>query len=140
MAASDTYIIKSVTFKSTALTGVEDVSISESGDVVDSHHDSSVTVTATFIDKIKATVRVTGRNLSFASNSNYGIGANGSLVVVFQKRASGKGVTVGSDKTATFADATLISPTSSASSTDRSTLELEFQCVDPNNTSPCVWS
>lgn len=140
MAAAATYIIKSVTFKGVAVDGVEEVSYNEDGDVVTHTHDGLATATATFVDAIKGSVRITGRNMSLSSNANLAFGSNGSLVVVFQKRAAGKGAAAGADKTLTAADATITKCGGSAGTGDRSTFELELQCVDPAGSSAFAWT
>lgn len=140
MAAAATYVIKTVTFKGQLMDGVEDVQVGQEGDVVTHAHDGLITATATFIDNVKATVRVTSRNGSWFSDSDFDIGATGSLVVVQQKRAAGKGAVAGQDKTATFAEATVVRVGSGAPHADRGTFEVEFECVAAAGVTPVAFT
>jgi hypothetical protein len=137
MAAAATYIIKSATFKGTAIDGLEDVQFSDEGDEVLHNHDGSITATACFLDNLRGGCTVSCRNQSLFGTANFAEGANGSLVVVMQKRQAGKGAVAGQDKTLTAADATLISKSGNAPHSDRGSLSLEFRCVDPAGSA--VW-
>lgn len=140
MAAAATYIIKSVTFKGTAIDGLEDVQFGQEGDVVSHNSDGQITVAATFIDNIKGNCRVSSRNTGLASTANFDIGASGSLVIVMQKRAAGKGAVAGQDKTLTGAEAVIIRPSGNAPHADRGTFDLEFEVPDAEGVTPWVWS
>jgi len=140
MAAAATYIIKTVTFKATAIDGLEDVTMGQSGDVVSHNSDGQVVIAATFLDNIKGNVKVSSRNTSLLNVANFDIGSTGALVVTMQKRAAGKGATAGQDKILTCAEATIISTGGNAPHADRGTLELEFECALAAGTTPFVWS
>lgn len=140
MAASVTYIIKTVTFKGTAMDGLEDVQFGQEGDVVSHNSDGQITVSATFLDNIKGNVRVSSRNTALLSTANFDIGSVGSLVIVMQKRAAGKGAVAGQDKTLTAAESTLIRPGGNAPHADRGTAEFEFEVCDAEGVTPWVWS
>jgi hypothetical protein len=140
MAVADTYIIKSATWKSVAINGLEDVKWSEEGDVVSHNSDGQVTVGATFIDNIKGKVTITTRNASIATTANYAIGSTGALVFVMQKRQAGKGAVNGQDKTCTSAEATLINVSGNAPHADRGSVDLEFEIADADGAAPFAWS
>jgi hypothetical protein len=138
MAAAATYLIKSATFKGTAVDGLEDVQFSDEGDEVLHNHDGSITATACFLDNLRGGCTISCRNQSLFGTANFAEGANGALVIVMQKRAAGKGAVAGQDKTLTAADATLIGKSGNAPHSDRGTLSLEFRCVDPAGSA--VWA
>ena len=140
MAAAATYIIKSCTFKSTAIDGLEDVQFGEEGSVVSHNTDGQAVIAATFIDNIKGNVRVSSRNGGLASTANFAIGSAGALVMIMQKRAVGKGAVGGQDKTLTCAEAVLIRPGGNAPHADRGTFEMEFECALAAGTDPFVWT
>lgn len=131
MAAAATYIIKSATFKGTAITGLDDVQWSEEGDEVIHNHDGSITATACFLDNIRGGCTITTRDQSTFGTANFATGANGSLVVTIQKRQAGKGAVAGQDKVLTAADATIKSRSGNAPHGDRGQQSFEFVCVDP---------
>lgn len=138
MAAAATYIIKSATFKGTAITGLDDVQWSDEGDEVLHNHDGSITATACFLDNIRGSCTITTRDQSTFGAANLQTGMNGSLVIVMQKRAAGKGAVAGQDKTLTAADATIKSRPGNAPHGDRGAQAFEFTCVDPNGTAAWV--
>lgn len=140
MAASATYILKSLTFKGTAIDGLQEIQFGQDGDVVSHNSDGQITISATFIDNIKGSVRVSSTNTGLASNANFDIGAFGSLVAVFQNRTNGKGAVAGQDKTLTAAESTVVRPGGSAPHADRGTFDLEFEVCDAEGVSPFVWS
>ena len=140
MAAAATYIIKSVTFKGTAIDGLEDVSFGQEGDTVSHNSDGQVVIAATFIDNIKGVVKVSSRNSSLMNVANFDIGSNGALVIVMQKRQSGKGAVAGQDKTMNAAEATVTRTSGSAPHSDRGTFDIEFECATALGTTPFVWS
>jgi len=140
MANAATYIIKSCSFKGTAIDGLEDVQFGQEGSVVSHNTDGQAVIAATFVDNIKGTVRVSSRNGLHLTTANFDIGSTGSLVMVMQKRAAGKGATSGQDKTLTCSEAVLIRPGGNAPHSDRGTMELEFECPLAAGTTPFVWS
>jgi hypothetical protein len=131
MAAAATYIIKSATFKGTAITGLDDVQWSDEGDEVIHNHDASITATACFLDNIRGGCTISTRDQSTFGVANFGVGQNGSLIIVMQKRQSGKGAVSGQDKTLTAADSTVKSRSGNAPHADRGMQTIEFTCVDP---------
>jgi hypothetical protein len=140
MAAAATYIIKTVTFKGTAIDGLEDVSFGQEGDTVSHNSDGQIVIAATFMDNIKGVVKVSSRNTSLLNVANFDIGSAGALVIVMQKRAAGKGATAGQDKTLTCAEAVITRTSGNAPHADRGTAEFEFECATAAGTTPFVWS
>ena len=140
MAAAATYILKSFTFKCTAVDGLEDIQFGLEGDVVSHNSDGQITVSATFLDNIKGNLRISSRNTGLASTANFDIGSVGSAVAVFQKRAAGKGAVAGQDKTLTAAESTIIRAGGNGPHSDRGTFELEFEVCDAEGVTPWVWS
>lgn len=140
MPAAATYVIKSATWKGSVIDGLENVEFGEEGAVVDHNTDGQSIIAATFIDNIKGVVKVTGRNTSILTGANFEIGSVGSLVVVYQKRAAGKGAVAAADKTLTCAEATLTKNSGTAPHADRGTMELEFDVASAAGTSPFAWS
>jgi len=140
MAASDTYIIKTVTFKGTAITGLQDVQFGNEADVVSHNSDGQVTVAAVFLDNLKGSCRVSSTNTGLASTANFAMGATGSLVMTFQKRAAGKGAVAGQDKVLTAAAAFVIRNSGNGPHADRGSFDLEFECVDSAGVDPFAWT
>ena len=137
MAAANAYRAKTVTYKTVAILGVTDASISEAGSATDLSSDASATVTAVFVDQIATEVTITSTDIG-RSVSNVP-GDSGSLVIVYQLRAEGSGAGAG-DKTATLATATLIDKTPNAGTNGIGSVTYKFRCSGPAGTTPCVWS
>ena len=136
MPAAKAFRAKTVTFAATALTGILDVSVNDSGSPVDLLTDASPTVQAVFIDSIVTEVTIATTDL--AASSLLIRGVVGSLVIVFEIRAEGSGA--GSpNRTATFATAVLVSNSSQASATGVGSMSLTFRCSGPNGTT-VTWS
>ena len=137
MAAAKAYRAKTVTFASTAVLGITDVSITDNGSAVDLSTDASPTITAVFVDSIVTDVTITTTDLDRVAA--LAIGATGSLVIVFQLRAEGSGAGAG-DKTATMANAVIVSITPQAGTNGIGSHQVAFRCSGPNNTTTRVWS
>ena len=137
MAAANAYRAKTCTYKSTAVLGITDVSITVSGSGTDLMTDASPTVTAVFVDSIAVDVTVTTTDLARVSAIHPG--DSGSLVVVFQLRAEGSGAGAG-DKTATLSTATVISVSPQAGTNGIGSFAINLRCSGPAGTTPLVWS
>lgn len=132
--ASKAHRLKSVTFSSTAITGVQDVQENDTAESIEKHRaDTSLTTEAVFLDGIGAQIVVTTTDLSV--RSTWALGAAGALVVVKELRANGTGATGGQDKTATYATAVLVSKALGAPHQGRGTLVLTFEAVDSTGAS-----
>jgi len=140
MAAPANYFCKTCTYKAAAITGLKSYDIQEDGSPTDVATDGSATVTLTFVNNIGMTVSVESTDASIPTSASYRVGAAGSLVLVLQKRAEGKGPAAASDKTATFANAVLVSVGQGVPHEGESSTRLTWRCADPNNSSAVVWS
>lgn len=140
MPAANTFIIKSATFKGTAIDGLEDVTFGQEGDIVSHNSDGQVVIAATFIDNIKGSVKVSSRNTALMNVANFDIGSTGALVITMQRRAAGKGAVAAADRILTCAEATMIRTNGNAPHADRGTVEFEFECALAAGTTPFVWT
>jgi hypothetical protein len=128
--ASVAYKHKSVVYKSTTITGIQNVEENDTVEDITRHRaDVSLTTEAVFIDGVGCQIVVTTTDLGV--RATWALGAVGSLVVVAQQRANGSGATGGADKTKTYANAVLVAIRSGAPYSGRGTLELTFEATDP---------
>lgn len=137
MAAAKGFRAKSATYKSTAITGITDDSIKYAGSGTDLNTDASAYVTAVFVDSIAVDVTITTTDVARATS--IAPGDTGSLVVVYEQRAEGSGATGGGDKTATMANATVLSVDPQAGSTGIGSVQITFRCSGPT-AAPVIWS
>lgn len=140
MAAPNNYFLKTATYKGTAVTGLSNFDISEDGSPKDVCTDGSQTITMTWVDGIGMTVVVETTDASIHTSASFRVGAAGSLVLVMQKRAEGKGAAAASDKTATFANAVFVGFSAGVPHEGQSTVRATWRCADPAGSSPVVWS
>ncbi len=136
--AANAFRAKSVTFKSTALLGMTDVSVNQSGSANDLRTDGSVGVTAVFVDGIAADVSVSTTDLTGAGGANFVIGATGSLVIVAEKRAEGSGAAVSGNVTYTAAQATVISNSASGATDGIGGAQISFRCSIPSGDTDAI--
>jgi hypothetical protein len=137
MAAANAYRAKTVTFASTPVLGITDTSITDNGSPVDLSTDASPTITAVFVDSIVTDVNVSTTDLARVSALD--VGDTGSLVIVYQLRAEGSGAGAG-DKTATMANAVIVSITPQAGTNGIGSHQITFRCSGPNGSTTRVWS
>jgi hypothetical protein len=140
MAAPKNFFVKTGTFKSTGVTGLTHFDINEGGSPTDVATDGSATITMTYLNNIGMTVTIDTTDASVHTSSNFRVGAAGSLVLVGQQRAEGKGPVGAADKTATFANAVLVDVGIGIPHEGDSTVRLTFRCSDPAGSTPVVWS
>ncbi len=134
--AGKAYAEKSVTFKSIAITGVQDVQENDTAESIEKHRaDTSVATEAVFIDGVGAQIVVTTTDLSVRGTSGWGLGANGSLVIVSQQRAQGTGAVAAADKTRTYAAAVLVAISAGSPIQGRGTLQMTFEATDSTGAS-----
>ena len=136
--AANAFRAKSVTFKSTALLGMTDVSVNQSGSANDLRTDASVGVTAVFVDGIAADISVSTTDLTGAGGANFVIGATGSLVIVAEKRAEGSGAAVSGNVTYTAAQATVISNSASGATDGIGGAQISFRCSIPSGDTDAI--
>lgn len=140
MTAAATYVLKSATFDSQAVDGLQDIQTGEEGDMVSHAHDALETITASFVDNIKGTVRLLANNSSWFTNAKFRPGHAGSLVMVWQKRAEGRGAAAGEDLTITAAHAVVGRSSGGAPHAGQGSFEVEFECADPDGDSPFAFT
>lgn len=141
MTAAKAYRENSVTWKGTAIPGVKDVSEQETHDGVTKHRtDNNTTTQAVFVDGVGCTVEVTTTDLSLRGTTGYTIGANGALVVVAEQRAEAIGSLSASNKTHTYADASLTGIRDGVPINGVGSLVLSFECADPTGAAVCAFS
>ncbi|MBA3588850.1 hypothetical protein [Methylibium sp.] len=132
--AGKAHKIKSVTFSSTAILGIQNVDENDTAEAMDKHRaDTSACVEAVFLDGVGAQIVVTTTDLSV--RSTWALGVVGSLVVVKEQRANGTGATAGQDKTATYAAAVLVAKGIGAPFQGKGSLVLTFEATDPTGAS-----
>ena len=136
--AANAFRAKSVTFKSTALLGMTDVSVNQSGSANDLRTDASVGVTAVFVDGIAADISVSTTDLTGAGGANFVIGATGSLVIVAEKRAEGSGAALSGNVTYTAAQATVISNSASGATDGIGGAQISFRCSVPSGDTDAI--
>ena len=138
MAAAKAFRAKSFSFKTTALSGVTDVSVEESGSEHILSTDGSHGADAVFVDGIAARMTVTTTDVAGASA--WIPGDTGAAVAVKEIRAEGSGAGTG-NKTATAAQATFISRSSNHQTTGIGSTTITFSCSIPSAaTAAIAWS
>ena len=106
MASGDTYILKSASFGS-AITGCTNYTITKGGSPVDLVGDASEQILDVFIDNGAYDFVIDVNNAG--SIKGFEVGDSASLVLILQKRATGRGGATGSDIVITAADAVVVS-------------------------------
>lgn len=133
MAAANAYRAKSATF-STAILGIESISSNKSGQATDHTSDASDAINAVFIDSIVGDITIVTSD--FARASSIVPGDTGSLSVVYECRAEGRGATAGNNKTYTAATATVVSVNLDAPTTGKGQATITFRCSAPSGGTP----
>lgn len=145
MAASVTYVIKSVVYTPTTggavtILGIESVSYRKGGQVVTHKTDATVAVSAHFFDSIEGLVTVKTKDASWLAHAAFQGGVVGSLVITYQKRAKGAGAVAGQDKVVTAAQAMVGEVEAELPEVDRSDLSIPFHCSDDSGLTPFAFS
>jgi len=123
----NTFRSKTATFATIALLGLQAVDVTEAGTPEDVTSDADPVIKGTVVDNIGEDIAVTCEDLSEADNAAMDVGDVGDLVVLFEKRASGKGAASAGDITATWANAVLVSKTPRAGTSGRSQVVYTFR-------------
>ncbi len=105
MSDQKAYRAKSATFASVALTPVQDMDSDESGQTSDLGGDASPNVTAVFVDQIAGEITINVTDISLANNTSIEVGDAGTLAIVWEQRADGRGAAGSPNKTETWANA-----------------------------------
>lgn len=140
MADIATYRAKTASFASVNLLPLQDVTFNEESSSSDHSGDANPYVLATFVDSIAHTVAVTITDVDLVKNASLETGDNGSLVVVFEKRADGRGAAASPNKTATWGNATLISKNIQAGVGGNSSVVFNFRCASVTSGIPVAWT
>lgn len=133
MAAANAFRAKTATF-ATAILGIENISVNKSGTPTDLTTDASDSVTAVFVDTIVGDVTVVTSDIKRASTINPG--DTGSLAIVYECRAEGKGATAGNNTTFTAATASVVSVNCDAPTTGKGQATITWRCSAPSGGSP----
>lgn len=138
--AAVTHLLKSVVFTPAGgspspitFGNLQSITIKKGGKVVAHGSDAQVGITAHFTDDIEAEVTIETTDASALANAACQPGIVGSLVLVFQKRAVGKGAVAGQDKTVTAGQAMVAPFDATLPHSDRSRASFTFHCSDPTN-------
>lgn len=139
MTAAVTWGIKSATFTPAGgsletFNDCTDLSFDDSINLQELLTDASINVNFVFGTGGKTEVSIKSTDSSIAWRSTSPPGTAGSLVMVFGKRAAGKGYVGASDKTFTAANAVLGKRTGSGSASSAGAVDLSFTCYDPAGT------
>ncbi len=96
------YRAKSATFAGVSITDLTNLSVRKGGQSYDLIGDANPLVLDVFVDGIASDITVTSNDIAFQTNASIEVGDSGSLVVVYDKRASGR-ASASADKTLTIA-------------------------------------
>jgi hypothetical protein len=131
---------KTAAFQSVSLLPLLDVQTSEDASSSDLNADANPYVAGVFVDGIAHNVAVTISDVGLVGNSAFEVGDNGSLVILYEQRADGRGAAASPNDTATYANATLVSKSFSAGAGGTSSVTLNFRCGAVSGGSPVAWS
>ncbi len=138
MAAANTYRAKSCTFASSLKLGLTGLKVTVNGQTTDFTSDAAVSVTAIFVDALKATVTANVAAIDGVNGLNPG--DVGALVVVFEKRAEGRSPAGSGNLTATFSNAVVTSNDSDAPGGGVGGATITWDCSNPSSGSPVSWA
>lgn len=138
MAASNAYVALSATFNSGGIDGITDITASFNGSPVDLLTDAETSIEAVFVDALACDVTVTTTDISSVTGLEPGDAS--SLVIVFQKRAEGKGAALSGNITGTFANAVITDISPGSAVTGIASTSVTFRCAGPDSASPVTWS
>ncbi len=105
---------KTATFNSVNMTDLTQFNISQGGQSHDLVGDASADILSVFVDSIATDVTVSSNDIGLSGNAGLEVGDSASLVVVFEKRASGRAAAGSGDKTLTLANCVCVSKTAEA--------------------------
>lgn len=128
MSDQKAYRAKSATFASVSLTPVQQISVDEGGQTTDLTGDAASAVAAVFVDQIASDVTVEVSDIALGNNASVEVGDAGSLVIVYEQRADGRGAAASPNKTLTFANAVLSRKSPSAGTDGKGAITFTFRC------------
>lgn len=118
---------KSATFGGVALNGVLDGAVNGTGSASDLNTDADPTIKGTVVDGIAVEATVTVSDAAGANTVGVDIGEVGDLVIVFERRADGKGAAASPNRTATLAGAVCLDNGAQAASQGIGSATLRFR-------------
>lgn len=127
MSDQKAYRAKSATFASVSLTPIQQISVKEGGQTTDLTGDAAAAVAAVFVDQIASDVTVESSDIALGNNASVEVGDTGSLVVIYEQRADGKGAAASPNKTLTFANAVLVGKDFSAGTDGKGSFTATFR-------------
>ncbi len=96
------YRAKTATYASVPITDLTNLSCKQGGQSYDLMGDADANVLAVYVDSIATDITVSGNDVAIHTNASMEVGDTGSLVIVYEARAAGRGATSGSNKTLTI--------------------------------------
>ncbi len=140
MADQNTYRAKTAVFAAVSLLPLVDVSDSINGNVTMLDADANPYSQGAFVDGISADVEVTVDDVALAANTAIEVGDNGSLAILYEKRADGRGAAASPNKTHTYGNATVTGRRVQAGAGGRSQVVFSFKCAGVSAGAPVVYS
>ncbi len=98
---------KTATFASVAITDLTRLSVRKGGQSYDLIGDASANVLDVFVDTIASDITISSNDINFQTNASIEVGDSGTLVMVFEKRATGRAAAGSGDKTLTITAAVI---------------------------------
>lgn len=138
MGASNAYVSLSVTFDGTPIGGVRGITLTQGSTTSDLLTDAETSIEAVFVDGRVADVTLTTTEID--ALTSYSPGDTGSLVVVYQKRAPGRGAAGSGNKTATMANAVVTTIDTPANTDSIAEASITWRVPAPDSGNPVVWS
>ncbi len=93
---------KTATFGGVSITDLTRLSVRKGGQSYDLIGDANANVLDVFVDNIASDITISSNDVTFQSNAGLEVGDSGSLVMVFEKRATGRAAAGSGDKTLTI--------------------------------------
>ncbi len=105
---------KTATYASVPITDLTNMTAAQGGQSHDLVGDASADILAVFVDGIATDVTVASNDIGFQGSASIEVGDSATLVIVFEKRASGRGAAGSGDKTLTLANTVCVSKNADA--------------------------
>lgn len=126
MADLYAYRAKSGSFASNTLNGLTDAQVNQTGSASDLNTDADPVIKGTVVDGIAVEAVVTVTDFSATTNA-IDVGEVGDLVIIYERRADGKGAAASPNKTATLSGAVCVSNGASAQTQGIGSFNLTFR-------------
>ncbi len=105
---------KTASYASVSITDLTQLTVNQGSQSHDLVGDASADILAVFSDGIATDVTVASNDITFQGNASIEVGDTGTLAVVFEKRASGRGAAGSGDKTLTLTNCVCVSKNAEA--------------------------